>query len=203
MNIYEIEKALEKKVNDSADDVLNYAILETVPPISDYSFAIKVLSDNYTKYNDFRIAVLASFLSSTWGNYKQNDFLQIIYSFFVNSDNQQKSIILYLNAYDILMHDDLPDKYDKYFELLNQSVNLSERFVYNYYRLAQVSNKSMAKYLTKKALFNVEKVYDEKDFENMKISDLDLFDSFLEEHILGVAISQQNFIEIQKLYNSL
>lgn len=200
MNIYEIEKALEKKVNDSADDVLNYAILETVPPISDYSFAIKVLSDNYTKYNDFRIAVLASFLSSTWENYKQNDFLQIIYSFFVNSDNQQKSIILYLNAYDILMHDDLPDKYDKYFELLSQSVNLSERFAYNYYRLAQVS---MAKYLTKKALFNVEKVYDEKDFENMKISDLVLFDSFLEEHILGVAISQQNFIEIQKLYNSL
>lgn len=64
------------------DEILNDAILETLPPVADYNNAIKILKDNYENHPDYRIAVLASFLSSTWQNFKPNEFLIVLDSYF-------------------------------------------------------------------------------------------------------------------------
>ena len=110
MDIYELEKTLKAKANDSSDDVIRYALLETLSPIADYSFAIIILKEHFPKYNDFRMAVLISFLISTWENYKENDFISIMNSFLETADGGQKAIIYYLNAYDIFMHDEVSNK---------------------------------------------------------------------------------------------
>jgi len=199
MNIYDLEQVLRDKINDSADDVLNYAILETMPPIADYSNAIKVLKENYSKYHDFRIAVLACFLSSTWENYKSNDFIDIINSFIETSNNQQKSIIYYLNAYDMAYHGEYHPKNAEYTRLLKKSIELSVRFVYNYVRLAKVSDQIQARELIEEALSRVERVYDSKDLT----SDLISYERYLNEHILGIELSEPNYKALKDFESEL
>lgn len=202
MDIYELEKTLKAKAVDSSDDVIKYALLETLSPIADYTLAITILKEHFPKYNDFRMAVLISFLMSTWENYKENDFISTINSFLETADGGQKAIIYYLNAYDIFMHDVVSSKRDEYLSLLNQSVNLDQKFVYNYYRLAQRSKKDKAKELIEKALSHIEKISSENDCESMTFEDFISFDAFLKEHILGTILTQSNFEEIKNFYNN-
>ena len=194
---------MESKANESADDVIRYALLETIPPIADYSFAISILKEQFPQYNDFRMAVIISFLMSTWESYKENNFISIINSFLDGATNEVKCIIYYLNAYDIFMHDESINKREEYITLLNQSINVNVGFVYNYYRLAHVSSKEKAKELTSKALANVEKVYSDEECENMRISDFISYDVFLKEDIFGTTLSQANFDTIEEYYERL
>lgn len=203
MNVYEFEEEFKLKMNNSADDAMRFALLETIPPIADYSWAIAILKDSYSKYKDFRIAVLTTFLISTWENYRKNDFITELNSFLEGADDEQKAIIYYLNAYDIFMHREIVNKRDEYIELLNKSVSLDTKFVYNYYRLAQVSNKRQAKRLIKKALLNIERVYSDSECEGLQLSDFVSYESFLNEEILGTTLTRVNYLEIKNLYKKL
>lgn len=196
MNVYEFEEEFKLKMNNSADDAIRFALLETIPPIADYSWAIAILKDNYSKYKDFRMAVLTTFLISTWENYRKNDFITELNSFLEGADDEQKAIIYYLNAYDIFMHSEIVNKKDEYIELLNKSVDLNTKFVYNYYRLAQVSNKRQAKRLIKKALLNIARVYSDSECEGLQLSDFISYESFLNEKILGTTLTRVNYLEI-------
>lgn len=202
MNIYEFEEEFKLKMNNSADDAIRFALLETLPPIADYSWAIDILKDSYSKYKDFRMVVLITFLVSTWENYRENEFLTELNSFLEAADKEQKAIIFYLNAYDIFMHRGIVNKKDEYVELLNKSVNLDTKFVYNYYRLAQVSNKRQAKRLIKKALLNIERVYSDSECEDLQLSDFVSYESFLNEEILGTTLTHSNYLEIKHLKSS-
>lgn len=203
MDIYELEKILESKANESADDVIRYALLETIPPIADYSLAISILKEHFLKYNDFRMAVIVSFLMSTWESYKENDFISIINSFLDGATDEHKCIINYLKAYDIFMRNESVNKREEYITLLKQSINENVGFVYNYYRLAQVSGKEKAKELTSKALDNVGKVNSVEECKNMSITDLISYECFLKEDILGTTLSQPNYDTIEEYYGSL
>ena len=203
MNIYELEHILKKKANDSAEDLIRYALLEALAPIEDFSFAIDILREQYSKYNDFRIAVLISFWMSTWENYKPNDFLECLNEFLLNGSNQQKAIIYYLNAYDIFMRSRQWHKQNEYVDFLKKSVDLSEKFVYNFYRLAQVSDKETAKKLMEKAFSNVEKVNNEEECRNMRMENFLDFEVFLQEYILGTELSEPNFATLQDFHSAL
>ena len=197
MDIYKIEEELKIKINDSADDVIRFALLETIPPIADYSFVIAVLKQNYSRYRDFRMAVLITFFISAWENYRENDFVIELNSFLDNADDEQRAVIYYLNAYDIFMHNKIMYRKNEYIEFLSKSVDLDTTFVYNYYHLAQISDRKKSIKLMKKALTNIERVYSDDECENLQIYDLISYDMFLKEHILGTNITQMNYREIR------
>jgi hypothetical protein len=203
MNIYEYENILKEKINHSADDVLNYAILETIPPIADYSCAISVISEHYSKYQELRMALVASFLSSMWENYKPNKFLEIINGFLPNADSQDQAMILYLNAYDIFVRDEDSEEKARYMQLLENSIQCSENVVYAFYRLAKVSYRATAKQLMAKALSHVERVFNETDCQKIELQDSVSYESFINEHILGIWLSDENYSELKKFYKSL
>jgi hypothetical protein len=176
---------------------LQVAILLTLPPVADNSESIKLLKAAFEETNDIRFAIIGSFLTSEWENHKENGFIDILNSFLCKADSEQKAIIYYLKAYDILMHDKIIAKREEYIALLTQSISSAKRFVYNYYRLAQVVGKKDAKKLIIKALSNVEKVFSDEDCDVLEVTDFISFDSFLKEHIFGIDLSQQNLHEIE------
>ena len=186
------------------DLVLQIAILQILPPVADNHEAIRILQAYSQQSNDIRVCILGSFLSSTWENYKVNDFLREINRFIPNVDNRFLAIIYYLIAYDIFMRNEILKDKNKYLDLLNKSVALSgERFVYNYYLLAQVSERKRAKELMKIGLSQIENISNDSDCEMMQIGDFVSFDSFVNEHILGICLPKGIFLELENFYNNL
>jgi hypothetical protein len=185
-----------------AETTLKIAILLTLPPVSDNSEAIKLLKAGFEETNDRRFAIVGSFLASEWEIYKKNDFVSMLNSFLCEADDEQKAIIYYLNAYDIFMRNEIIEKRDTYIALLNKSLSLNKKFVYNYYRLAQVSEKEKAKELAEKALSNIETVFSDEECADLEINDFISYEAFLGEHILGTSLSKQNFQEIESFYKT-
>jgi hypothetical protein len=186
------------------DTVLQIVILLTLSPVEDFYESIKILKAYYQQNKDIRIWILGSFLSSQWENYKENMFLLEVESVLDKADtNQQKAIIFYLMAFDIFMRSSITEEKEKYVDLLGKSVELSDGFVYNYYKLAKVCKRQKAKELAKKALSNIKDVLSNEECEELKIIDLISYDAFLQEHILGVSLPKFIFVEIESFYNSL
>lgn len=202
--LFSFQSNLLQGINESnfIEITLQVAILMTLPPVADYNEAIKILKAFSIENEDIRIFIFGSFLSSTWENHKENDFISKLNSYIDIADNEQKAIINYLNAYDIFMHDNNSNDQNVYKDWLVKSIKPDVKFVYNYYRLAQVSEKKKAKELLEKAFSNIEKVYSDEECKGLKIGDFISIDAYLKEHILGIELSQPNFQEIKKFYNS-
>lgn len=200
MNIYELEKNLKSKINDSVDDFLNYILIQLVPPLDDYYNAINLLQTYAFEYgyNDFRIVVLGSYLSSTWFHFEENAFIESLTKYIDKVDKQSQSIIYYLLAYDIYMKNE-KNFPCQYIEFLEKSISLSNRFVYNYVRLAEISPKKKARELMDIAISNVETVLTESELENMDINDFLTYDAYIEEFILGVNISYVIYEELKQM----
>lgn len=203
--LYNYQSHLLNQISEGnlTDVVLQIAILQTLSPVADNNEAIRILQTYSQQSNDVRVYVLGSFLSSTWENYKVNDFLEKLIHFIPNVEDQQKAIIYYLIAYDIFMRNEISTGKNKYVDLLNKSIAFSKRFVYNYYRLAQVSEKQRAKELMKIGLSQIESVSSNSGCEKMQIDDFISFDSFVNEHILGIYLPEGTFLELQNFYNNL
>ena len=103
------------------------------------------------------------------------------------ADNQNKAIIYYLHAYDMyIKYDgDYPREYSDY---LQKSVSFSERFVYNYVRLSEVTSGKEARVLMEQAISNVETVWNEEQLKKEPRT-IPEYDDFVDEFILGVVIS--------------
>jgi hypothetical protein len=189
---------------DLTDFVLELALLQTMIPIADYYVAIGILKSYYQKNNDVRIGILGAFLSSVWESFKKNDFLPVLESSLSKlNDYQQKSIIYYLLAYDMIKHSEIKTKESIYANLLTKSINLSKEFVYNYYYLAQISDKLTAKKLMLKAFTQIKKIYNESDCKKIELNKLVTYDFFLKEAILGIEPSISNFETLIEFYMKL
>lgn len=197
MEWHALETKNQEKSFCSADDCIKTALLETLPPIADYSLAIQILKKGYSKFCDIRIAILISFLMSTWENYLKNDFL-IILSSSQNIENAEtNAIIQYLKAYDIFMHNKVIPYRNEYKRLLKESIRLYPQTVFPYYFLSQVSKKRDALWLIDKALSNVIKIESEQDCEQKSTDLLTSYDSFVDENILGVNLTSVNYERIE------
>ena len=186
-NIADSEKKLKENSRNSTEERIRYILFEMQSPIEDYFFAIDLLTESYSESRDIRLAILGAYLSSTWLNFKENRFLERLDEHLAEADDQNKAILYYLHAYDLYMKCNwkYPQEYSDY---LRKSIACSKRFVYNYVRLSEVSDKGEARALLDRAISNVEAVWDE---ESLKKSPTRLpeYDRFVDEFILGVDIS--------------
>ena len=188
VDILGLEKKLKENSQNSTEELIRYILFELQSPIEDYFLAIDLLTENYSKSRDIRLAILGAYLSSTWLNFKENSFLKLLDEHLTKAENQYRAIIFYLHAYDIYIKCD--GKYPReYSDYLQKSIFYSNRFVYNYVRLSEVANRREARALLDQAISNVETVWNE---EQLKEAPTDIFlkyDKFVDEFILGVDIS--------------
>lgn len=187
-----IEKDLKNNSRNSTEDFLKYILFEMKAPIEDYFLVIDLLKEEYSKKEDIRIAILVSYLSSTWLGFQENEFLIYLDKHLVEADDQNKAIIYYLMAYDIYIRCDTkyPSEYSTY---LRESVAHSKRFVNNYIRLSEVTNRKEARKLLDQAISNVENIWDEEKLTDISADSIPTYDDFINEFILGVDISKSEY----------
>ena len=101
IDILDLEKNLKENSRNSTEELIQYILFEMQSPIEDYFLAIDLLTENYFKSRDIRLAILGAYLSSTWLNFKENSFLELLDEHLAEADNQNKAIICYLHAYDM------------------------------------------------------------------------------------------------------
>ena len=188
IDILDLEKKLKENSRNSTEELIQYILFEIQSPFEDYFLAIDLITENYSKSRDLRLAILGAYLSSTWLNFKENDFLELLNEHLAEVDNQNKAIICYLHAYDMYIKCDgkYPREYSGY---LQKSISYSKRFVYNYVRLSEITERREARALLDQAISNVETVW---SVEQLKKAPRDTFleyDNYVDEFILGVDIS--------------
>ena len=188
IDIFETEKNLKKNSKNSTEDLIRYVLFEMQSPIEDYFLAIDLLTENYFKSRDIRLAILGAYLSSTWLSFKENSFLKLLDEHLAEADNQNKAIICYLHAYDMYIKCD--GKYPReYSDYLKKSIYYSKRFVYNYVRLSEVTDRGEARALLDRAISNVETVWSEEQLRKVSDASFLEYDNFVNEFILGIDIS--------------
>ena len=192
MDVSIIEKDLKNNSRNSTYYFLKYILFEMKAPIEDYFLVIDLLKEEYSKKEDIRIAILVSYLSSTWLGFQENEFLIYLDKHLVEADDQNKAIIYYLMAYDIYIRCDTkyPSEYSTY---LRESVAHSKRFVNNYIRLSEVTNRKEARKLLDQAISNVENIWDEEKLTDISADSIPTYDDFINEFILGVDISKSEY----------
>ena len=72
---------------------------------------------------------------------------------------------------------------------MQKSISYSKRFVYNYVRLSEVTDRREARALLDQAISNVETVWNEEQLKKAPIAIFLEYDNFVDEFILGVDIS--------------
>ncbi len=188
IDILDLEKNLKENSRNSTEELIQYILFEMQSPIEDYFLAIDLLTENYFKSRDIRLAILGAYLSSTWLNFKENSFLELLDEHLAEADNQNKAIICYLHAYDMYIKCD--GKYPReYSDYLQKSISYSKRFVYNYVRLSEVTDRKEARALLDQAISNVETVWNEEQLKKAPLAIFLEYDKFVDEFILGVDIS--------------
>ncbi len=106
IDILDLEKRLKENSRNSTEELLQYVLFEIQSPIEDYFLAVDILTDNYFKNRDIRLAILGAYLSSTWFSFKENRFLELLDEHLSEADDQNKAIIWYLHAYDMYIRCD-------------------------------------------------------------------------------------------------
>lgn len=202
VDFLKLEEELKAKSLNSTDDLIKYILFELIDPIEDYFLAINLLKDNYPKNKDIRIAILGAYLSSTWLSSEENVFLNLLNEHLTSADNQNKAIIYYLYAYDIYMKCDTEYPIE-YLDYLRKSISYSNRFVYNYVRLSEITDKNESSNLLRQAISNVENVWDENKIKSMQTDVFLNYDRFINEFILGVDISIFEYKDLLSKRDSL
>lgn len=182
------EEELKENSLNSTDNLIKYILFELMNPIEDYFLAINLLKENYPKNEDIRIAILGAYLSSTWLSFEENVFIKFLQEHVTEADNQNKAIIYYLYAYDIYMKCDTEYPIE-YLNYLRKSISYSNRFVYNYVRLSEITDKNESRKLLNQAISNIETVWTEDALKKRNMDSYLNYDSYINEFILGVDIN--------------
>lgn len=203
--LYKTQCEVLSNINGNPSEaLLQVAILLTLSPVCDYRESIKILNACCDDTGDIRFVIIGAWLSSEWESHKPNVFLEMLNEAIPMANEHDKAVIYYLNAYDILKREQGQESKDRCASLLSQSIRhqQDEKFFYNHYYLARVSETDTAKMLLEKSMPYIHIVSDEECLKQ-KPSDLISYDSFIDEHILGISMTTENFATIQTFFNTL
>jgi hypothetical protein len=207
MNMTEIEvynknirEEFEKK--GGIDLLTKYVMSEIIPPVGDYFNAINIIRANYHLQISGELLIIGAYLTTQWTS-DYNDLLGILNLMYNSFPVKERSIVNYLNACEISMKD---NKYyrnnSKYIEELKKSICFNTPFVYNHYKLAEVSTRIKARKYYTDALNNVIKINSEIDINNTPFTYFLEPCNFINENILGTHLTYVNFNEITEKINS-
>lgn len=188
MNAEEVEKILRKQLKIDSRNIekwLQLAIVEMEVPFCDYFKSIECTRAvlNIDSKNMFAILIecyvnqfyLGGITDTLFGNLKS----------IKTDDKEWQSIVKYMMAH---YYDNDKRKINKRKALLEESVLLCDKFVYNLKRLSKIyvleGNKQEGKQLLKKAISNVKCVYD----RNSKFSIISI-DEFFNQYLKGTHIT--------------
>ncbi len=186
------------------EKTLTLALLLMQNPIRDYETAIAMLNDVSLTEVNLQVLIIGAEIDSVWPIIQPNPFIDRLKAIYPKCLNHEKSIIAYLEAINI---DNLLDvQHEKILrvpQLLKESVELCDDYVYNYYRLALLSDRTTAKLLMEKALSNVTLIETDGEETNVLIDPYLSFERYLSEHITGTRIGVEQFSFLKNYYSSL
>lgn len=203
--LYKMQCEVLSNINGNASEaLLQVAILLTLPPVCDYGESVKLLKACCDDTGDIRFTIIGAWLSAEWESHQPNAFLEILNEAIPAANEHNKAVIYYLNAYDILKREQGQKSKDRCAFLFSESIRhqQDDKFFYNHYYLARISEKSTAKMLLKKSMPYIHVMSEEKC---MRLKPLGLisYDSFVDEHILGISMTNENFATVQAFFNTL
>ena len=178
-----------------------FVLSETLTPICDYANAVELIRANFHRCTSGQLLIIGAFLISTWLP-QVNDFLQVLNVMHASFPEREQAIIHYLNAYHMFMHEDNYRHNPDYYSELVKSTSFKTKFVYNHYRLAEITSGQAARNNVEEALQNVIKVYTYEELRGMTTDSLADPQEFINEHILGTHISQPNYELLQQRFVS-
>lgn len=188
MDAEEVEKILQKQLkidNRSIEKWLQLAIIEMEVPFCDYFKSIECTETvlNIDSKNMLAILIECCVNQFYLGGIPDTLFRRL--RSIKTDDNEWKSIVKYMMSH---YYDNDKSKINKRKALLEESVLLCDKFVYNLKRLSKIyvleGNKQEGKNLLKKAISNIKCIYD----RNSKFSIISL-DEFFNQYVKGTHIT--------------
>ena len=192
MNTEKLNNQLRTEFNERKDylSLEKYVMSELLSPVEDYYNAVDIIYKNIDLLEDLSLLYIASYLNSEY-SMGYGDLLTKLNSRLEKVDNKNKSIIYYINAYDIICKDKEWKRNKECISYLEKSVQLANgfKFVNNRFYLAQCVDKSIAKQLAVESLENVNDKYTVETLKNIPQEYWLSSQSFIDEFILGISIT--------------
>lgn len=194
MDIIEINEKLKKEFeqNKNYDNLEKLFMSELLSPIQDYFSAIDLVKSHLDLIKKSELLFIAAYLSSE--NFiKNNFFIELLDKNFSKFNDDERAIILYLKAYDIICNDRNWNKNKNCFKYLKDSRNYSKdiKFSNNLFYLSNFYKGSKKLALLKEGLGNIVNVLDEKQIERLPDDYFFSVDNYINEFIKGIDISDE------------
>lgn len=199
LDVLKAEELIEDDLKDDENNIelwLKLSVTELCVPIVDYVKSLDCIEHIYEtdKNNIYALIMECCIYQFHLGGIDEQ-----LYSKLNNIEDCSKeirSIIKYMMSW-YYRENDIRNA----ISLLEESISLCDRYVSNYEKLGRIylnqGNISEGKKLIKKALNNIELVYD-KDF----ISDFTDINEYVAEYVTGIHVSSLNKERLEKLYNN-
>lgn len=192
-----LNKKLQKEFNEDKNyhTLERYVMSELLSPIEDYLNAIEIIRKNSNLIEGLNLYYIAAYLSAAC-RLESNDFLERLNSIINAVEDKDKSIIYYLNAYQIACSEKNWRECENYRSNLLKSIEYSKNnnFANNRFDLADISEEKEAQRYLAEAIVNVEKVETEETLHNKTIDYWLSSQQFVDEFILGTDISHEVYI---------
>lgn len=188
----EYEKNHDQKVFEQ------YFMSELLPPIEDFTNAIRLLRANFCYGVNTDLLIVGAENIYYW-THEENDFLKILNVLYPHLSEEQKAIVCYQNAEDFACRNENYQDDPRYEAFLRQSIAFDVPFVYNRRALARIcKDPTEAKTLYREAISQVRQAIARDEELPWSLQEEDLHPrGYIENLILGVSISK-SFVEDMK-----
>ncbi len=188
LNVQLREEFLKRKDYSSLE---KYVMSELLSPIEDYSNAVNIICGNLDLLKGLNLLFIATYLNSEY-HLGHDDLLGKLKSSLNDIDDKDKSIIYFLEAYDIICNDKNWRKNKRCLECLSKSIELSSDFSFsrNRFYMAQCAKRSLAKEYAIQALKNVKIKYDKDSLHGLSEDYWLSSQNYIDEFILGTSITE-------------
>jgi hypothetical protein len=194
VNAYNKQIRQEYEKEQSIELLEKYVLSETLCPIEDFGNAVKIIRANYGHKISCRLLIIGAYLFSVWClDETHNELLAILNEMYPHLSAKEQAIVCYLNA-NHLRHRDRQNKKKKERErYLLQSLEYEGHFVYNRVMLAELYTGEKAKKMYREAVEHIVTVDSLEDIHKITIEQFVDPQFFIDEHILGIRISDSNY----------